>query len=133
MPNIVAIQELVNGPRHLVLKLDVVGDGSGDIDEKLVEVEAFDCTEVRLDSIKGHVDGFDINLEWDGTTRSPLFLIPNALHSYLDLDWSKTSGLINPKVANFTGDVVISSIGLESGEKASLEFHFVKKHYEAPR
>ena len=134
MANIVAIQELVNGPRHLVLKLDVEGDGSGEFtDSTLVDVSTYDCTEVRLDGIKGHVDGFDINLEWDGTTKSPLFMIPNAIHSYIDLNWAKTSGLINPKVANYTGDVVMSSTGLESGEQASLEFHFIKKHYEAPR
>lgn len=134
MANLAAIQELVNGPRHFVVKLDIQGDGSGEItDELLVEVGSLDCTEVRLDGIKGHVDGFDVNLEWDGTTKAPLFKIPNALHSYIDLNWAKTSGLINPKVANFTGDVVFTTTGLESGEIASLEFHFIKKHYEAPR
>ena len=133
MANIVAIQELVNGPRNLVLKLDIEGDGSNEIDEKLVEVGAYDCTEVRLDGIRGHVDGFDLNLVWDGTTRAPLFKIPNSLHSYIDLNWANIGGLINPKVANYTGDVAITSNGLESGEVASLEFHFVKKHYEAPR
>ena len=132
MANLVAIQELENGPRNLILKVDVEGDGSGEFtNELLVEVGAYDCTEVRLDKIQGHVDGFDINLEWDGTTKAPLFKIPNSLHSYLDMGWN--GGLRNPKVANFTGDVVMTSNGLESGEIASLRFHFVKKHYEAPR
>ena len=133
MANIVAIQELVNGPRHLVIKLDVEGDGNSEFSEMLVEIGNYDCTEVRLDGIKGHVDGFDINLTWGGTTEAPLFKISDALHSYIDLDWSKTGGLINPKVANYTGDVNMTSTGLEQGEIASLEFHFIKKHYEAPR
>jgi len=131
MANIVAIQELVNGPRNYVIKLDIEGDGSSDIDEPLVEVGSLNCTEVRLDAITGHVDGFDLNLEWDGTTKAPLFAIPNSLTSPLNYKWA--DGLINPKVANYTGDVRMTSSGLEAGEKASLQFHFVKKHYEAPR
>jgi len=132
MANVVAIQELENGPRHYRIKLDVEGDGSGEFtDEALVEVGSLNCTEVRLDGIKGHVDGFDVNLEWDGTTKAPLFKIPNSLKSYIDLKWA--AGQINPKVANYNGDVIMTSVGLEQGEQASLEFHFVKKHYEAPR
>ena len=137
MANLVAIQELENGPRNLRLKVDIEGDGSSEFtNELLVEVGAFNCTEVRLDSIQGNLDGFYIRLEWDGTTKAPLFVIPNALHSYIDLDWAhghKTVGLINPKVANYTGDVVMTSIGLESGETASLVFHFIKKQYEVTR
>ena len=134
MANLAAIQELVNGPRNLVLKLDIEGDGSGEIvNGALVEVGALNCTEVRLDRVQGTVDGFDINLTWDGTTTAPLFNIPGSKDSRISEDWTKTGGLINPKVANYTGDVSMNTTGLESGEKASLQFHFVKKHYEAPR
>jgi len=135
MTNLFAIQEQVDGPRNLVLKVDISGDGTSELDELLVEVGAFGCGEVRLDAIQGNIiadpgenpadDSFVIDLIWDGPTQAPLFTIPPSLD--INYDWSKTGGLINPKVANYTGDVRLVTRGLGNNESASLQFHFVKK------
>jgi hypothetical protein len=132
MANLFSIQTQVDGARNLVLKVDIAGDGSGELDSLLVDVSAFGCNEVRLDSIQGNIvaddadaDTFNIVLDWAGPTTAPLFTIPSNLD--LNYDWSKTGGLINPKVASYTGDVNLSTIGLGANEKASLQFHFVKK------
>ncbi len=129
MPSIATVQELVNGARHLVLKVDIEGDGVTEIEDTLVEVGAYNCREVRLDSIKGNIDIFALDLTWDGPTEAALFTIGNetAQTDFINLDWSKTGGQINPKVANYTGDVNMTTRGLGNGEKASLEFHFIKK------
>jgi len=128
MPNIAAIQELNNGPRHLVLKLDIEGDGVGEIDEPLVEVGAFACEEVRLDAIQGNMDTFSLDLIWDGPTEAPLFTIPGDLD--LNYNWRHHGGLVNPKVAGYSGDVTMRTRGLGNGETASLTLHFFKKRID---
>jgi len=125
MANVVAIQVLNNGPRNLVLKLDVIGGGDGELDENLVEVGAYGCGRVRLDSIQGSMGAIALDLYWDGPTQAKLFTVPGSLD--LNFDWSKTGGLQNPKVANYTGDVRMLSRGLDQGASASLQFHFVKQ------
>ena len=125
MPNIAAIQELNNGPRHLVLKLDIEGDGVSEIDEPLVQVLNYDVGEVRLDAIQGNMDTFSLDLVWGGPTEAPLFTIPGDLD--LDYDWSSHGGLTNPKVAGYSGDVNMRTRGLGNGETASLTLHFFKK------
>ena len=129
MPNIVAIQELVNGPRNLVLKVDIEGDGqSVEIDQSLVEVGNYNCGEVRLDKLQGQCESFFVDLIWDGTTEAPLFTIIDSQTDF-DYDWSKFGGLINPKVANYTGDVLLRTRGFGTAEglKGSMTLHFVKK------
>ena len=126
MTNLVAIREVENGARNLVLQLDIQGDGVTEItDLDLVEVAGYGCEEVRLNGIKGQIAGFTLKLEWGGTTKAPLFQIDGD--NYVDIDWDKTGGLTNPKVPNYTGDVVLNSSGLVAGEVGSLQFHFIKK------
>jgi len=125
MPSIAAIQELNNGPRHLVLKVDIEGDGITEIDDPLVEVGNYGCDEVRLDGIEGNLDTFKLDLVWDGPTEAPLFSLKSDADA--PYDWSRHGGLTNPKVAGYTGDVHMRTVGLGNGEKASLVFRFVKK------
>ena len=125
MANLVAIQELQNGPRHLVLKLDIQGDGSGEIDEHLVDVGEWGGSEVALGWVKGQVQGFTLNLEWDGPTVAPLMKIEDS--NYIDFNWERTQRLTNPKVAGYSGDVIMTSTGLDAGEQGSLTFGFYKK------
>ena len=126
MPNVVAIQELNNGPRNLVLKLDIEGDGVTELEEFLVEVGNYTCDEVRLDGVQGHMDTFSLDLVWDGPTEAHLFTVNGDL-DFDQYDWSRHGGLTNPKVAGYSGDVLMRSRGLGNGEIASLVFRFVKK------
>jgi len=125
MANLAAVQELNNGERHLVLKLDIEGDGSGEISEHLVDVGEWGGSEVALGWVRGQIEGFQLNLEWDGTTVAPLRMLEPG--NYIDFNWESESRLINPKVAGYTGNVLMTSIGLQAGEKGSLTFGFYKK------
>ena len=125
MANIVGTQELVNGPRHLVIKLDIEGDGTGEINELLANMDNYDCPEVRLDAINGQMEGFTLRLFWDGTTEVPLFPIYPGYN--IDYNWEDPQGQINPKMTGYTGDVRIRSTGLDNGDTASLRFDFFKK------
>ncbi|MCH8022923.1 MAG: hypothetical protein IH932_04180 [Thaumarchaeota archaeon] len=125
MANIAAVQELQNGARHLVLKLDIKGDGSSELDEVLVDVNEFNGSEVRLDWVKGNINGFRVFLEWDGTTLVPFLTIEPG--NYIDFNWRSIGGLVNPKMANFTGNVKLTTIGLDNEEQGSLTFGFYKK------
>ena len=125
MPSIAAIQELNNGPRNLVLKVDIEGDGVTEVDDPLVEVGNYGCDEVRLDSIEGNIEDFTLKLHWDGPTEAPLFTLKASADT--PYSWARHGGLTNPKVAGYTGDVHMRTAGLGNGETASLVFRFVKK------
>ena len=125
MANTVAIQEIHNGDRNYVLKVDIVGDGASEIDELLVDVGDIGSDTVRLDKVKGSAKGFDLILEWDGPTKAPLLFVD--ADNYIDFDYRSTGGHPNPKVASYTGHVRMTTSGLGAGERGSFQFDFVKK------
>ena len=126
MANLVGIQDQVDGPRHLVVRVDITGDGSSATESVTVAETALkNCEEFRLDRITGRLAGFSGNLEWEGTTPVEFLQIPDGAD--MERNFTSVSGETNPKVAGYTGDVKLNLAGLAAGEKGSLLLHFVKK------
>lgn len=125
MANIIGIQELVNGPRNYHVKIDIEGDGSGDETAPVAEVDYLECGSVRLDRIFASLGAFSAHLDWDGATKVPFVQIPAS--NPIDVDWSYQGGLTNPKMANYTGNVNLVTVGLGAGEKGTITLEFVKK------
>lgn len=126
MANIIGIQEIVNGPRNYVIKVDIEGDGAGDeTDFELIQADYLECDNVRLDKVWASLVGFSASLEWDGPTRIPFLQIPAGFD--ISHDWSDSGGLPNPKVANYNGNVNLVTSGLGAGEKGTMILHFKKK------
>ena len=124
MANIIGVQEIVNGPRHYHIKVDIEGDGAGDeVEFPLVDVAYLDCGEVRLDYAWASLKGFDATLSWDGPTEIPFL----QLQSGVEINQSDCCGMPNPKMANYTGNVNLTTSGLGASEKGTMILHFVKK------
>ena len=77
MANIIGIQDLVDGPRHLHVKVDIQGDGSGDDTVVIADAGLKNCGEFRLDGIWGRLEGFTAHLEWAGATPVTFLQVPN--------------------------------------------------------
>lgn len=127
MANIIGIQELVNGERNYHIKIDIEGDGSTDETVPIAEVAYLECGEVRLDKIWANLGAFTAHLDWAGATNVPFLQIPASME--IQHDWTCQGGLTNPKVANYTGDVNLVTVGLGAGEKGTIALHFVKKDH----
>jgi len=125
MANIVGIQDLVDGPRNLHVKIDIEGDGSGDDTVPVAEAALKNCGEFRLDRIWGRLEGFSAHLDWAGDTTVPFLQIPDD--DEIRMDWFRQGGITNPKVAGYTGDVNLVTVGLGAGEVGTITLEFVKK------
>lgn len=129
MANIIGIHEIVNGPRNLVLNIDIEGDGSADETIPIAEADLHNCGTFRLDQVWAHLAGFEAYLEWDGPSKVKFLHIPQDME--IDQCFRRQGGITNPKMANYTGDVNLVTDGLGAGETGSIFLHFVKK--EVPR
>ena len=129
MANLIGIQDQVDGMRNLVVRVDIKGDGStANESVSVAETALKNCGEFRLDRITGRLEGFTANLEWEGPTPVEFLQIPDD--DQIDWNYQSVGGLINPKVANYTGDVKLNIIGLAAGEVGSLLLHFIKKRID---
>ena len=125
MVNTVEVQTLVSGPRNLVLKVHIDGDGSGEeTDTLIVDASAYGASEVKIMGVHGDFSGFTAELEWDATTNVHAMNIPDY---DVDADFTKFGGLINNAGAGKTGDILITTTGLGLGDTGHLILEMKKK------
>jgi len=112
MANIIDIQTIVDGERNVVIKVYLASDGSsGDVTNiSLVDASVLVPipTTLRLVSVTSDLTGFTVNLSWASTANDPLVHLAVGKQQYF---WRKFGGIPNPKTANFTGDMLLSSTG----------------------
>ena len=129
MANLVGIQDQVDGERNLVVRIDIEGDGSSATESITVAETALkNCTEFRLDRVTGRLEGFVASLEWEGTSPVTFLRIPDD--DQIDWNYRSVGGLVNPKIAGYTGDVKLNIAGLAVGGVGSLLLHFIKKRID---
>jgi len=132
MANTLTYNTLEDGERNLIRSLRIASDGSEETATSLVDVSAFNCSEVRLASIKGFIADFQIELLWDATTDVPICAFGNAASvgtGVIDIDFTdggRYPGIPNTKASGYTGDVFYSTLGTTNLDKAFLVFHFIK-------
>lgn len=128
MANTIALQTLEDGHRNLVVKINITGDGSGDETAALVvDVSSYTppATSVSIQSVTYALEGFSAALNWDATTDK-LALVMNSTAPMTD-DFTKHGGLINDAGAGKTGDIMLATTGLGSGEKGTIVLTMRKK------
>lgn len=130
MANTVAKQTLHNGDRNLVVKVNITGDGSGEeTATQIVDVSAFsgynvDWTEVRVDKAQWSNSGVSLTLLWDATTDVAFLECPAGDG---EVDFRKIGGLINNAGSGVTGDIMVTTVGLGSGDQAMIVLEMVKR------
>jgi len=124
MANTVETQVLVNGERNLVLKIHIHGDGSGEeTDTIIVNASVYGTSDIKIMGIQSAFTGFSAELIWGGSPNLHCF---NVSASDLAQDFEEFGGLNNNAVAK-TGDILITTVGLGSGDSGSLILKMIKK------
>lgn len=130
MANTNTKQVLHDGGRNYVVHIFLASDGvTGDItDDVVVDVSAIDPipTDVKLVRAYGSITGFSAVLEWDADTDVAFLQIPDG--DYFDYDFCKIGGIINNAGTGVTGDVLLTTSGLDTaGDQGTITLEFKKR------
>jgi len=119
MAHTVNVQTLLDSSRQLIVNVTIVGDGaSGELSaQKVIDVSTFNpaFTESSILEIKSSLDSFGVLLLWDATTDDEAYALGAG---EADLDFRPIGGLVNPSSTGATGDLMITTNGLNASSKA---------------
>lgn len=128
MVNTVTQRTLLGGgsDRNIYRMIHIVSDGSEEAD-----LVVYDNSTLIADTAKGSLmqvwlsgDASIMRLEWDQTTDSPAFAgdPTNGLH----YDFRGFGGITNPNGSGATGDLLLTSVDLDSGDEVMIIIHIVQ-------
>jgi hypothetical protein len=134
MANLISIQTIIDGPRSSVIKIGIVGDGSGEEASTVIyDASAYTppCTNDKLMKIEYSISGFSARLDWDAIVNVPLMNLVEA-HPYMALyDFCEDSmafgGIPNNGGTGRTGDILITTFGLGLGDSGHIILYINKK------
>ena len=126
MPNTIAKQLVLNGSRNYVIRVTIVGDGSGEETALLLNSTTGDCgTNDKLMCVQASFTGFSGTLLWDASTDVMATQIVGDKDVHLK--WWKTGGIVNNSGTGKTGDILLTTVGLGAGDKGELTLYLKKK------
>lgn len=123
MANTLTISFPMKGTKLFTAKIDIVGDGSGEISATTVIDPSTDLPsplgKFKIRAIQWDLVGFDAQLLWDATTDVHAFELPQGVcggHRFSDTG----SHLINNAGTGVTGKLLITTTGLSSSGKGTI-------------
>lgn len=121
---------LEDGPRNLILLVNIVGDGLGELTNALlVDRSTFvptDGTKTRVDKIEGNLDGFSATLSFDATADLVFVALPAG--NLFNYDWREEGGISSNKAdAGANGDVLLTTLGTGANERGTFTI-WMRKH-----
>lgn len=125
MANTVTLTTILDGKRNLIKRIDILGDGSGEVsDSVVVDVSAHGATAVAIVKEYHQLSGFTAALEWDATADTHIMTCAGEG----GLNFREIGGPINNNAGDGkTGDILLTTIGLGSGERGTITLEMVKK------
>lgn len=124
MPNAVTINKVLNGVTHRVVYMTLVSDGSEETDLVVYDSSAFQGTDTltcRIDKIEYSFSAASTArayLEFDASTDVLAFnILPGFAQKF---DFRDIGGLQNYAGTGKTGDITLTTTGLESGDTMAL-------------
>jgi len=134
MPNSLDVRKIIDGERSAVFAITILGDGTGDYSSELmIDVSTLEpnhrgvpCSEVSIMKMSGFCINFFANLLWDGNTDA--LSLGFNFYSDFSYDFQRVGGLVNPKPAGFTGDIMITTNSLGAAETGFIYLEVVKKY-----
>lgn len=123
MATSVNTRTLMDGPRNVVVRVDIVGDGTT-TDETFTAIDFSALTAnnrngktafstVRIDKVQSVLNGFSGELLFDADTDDFGVQLANG---ETDHDFCKFGGIADPKSTGFTGDVLLITHGVGSND-----------------
>lgn len=128
MANTITKQTLVDNERNLVVKVHIVGDGTGD--EATANLLLFSDYTPNLDGsetlmkIQSNLVGFSASLIWDATTNVDIMALYAGDSEH---DFTAFGGLKNNAGTGVTGNVLLQTVGLGAGDEGTIIL-CMKKH-----
>jgi hypothetical protein len=121
MANTVTVTKILNTTKYDVIKLDVIGDGSGDETSTVVYDYSADSyaadskSAARIEKMWNIVDGTaSIDFLWDGAAQVYAWSAPQYSPG-TPIDFSSFGGVSNHATTP-TGDLVFNTVNLGSGD-----------------
>lgn len=123
----VTSQTIVDGSRISVISTVIVGNGGDLTDQVIYDASSFvdPTTDNKIMWIKHSMVGFSGFLSWDATANIVFYPIPaeEAQHT----SFVEFGGIINNAGAGKTGDILLTTSGLGSGDTGLIIFQINKK------
>lgn len=122
MANTITKTTIIDGVRNLVIMLNISGDGSGDETNTLImDRSTFaptDGIEIVVEKVAGNLNGFTAALSFDATTD---LIFASCPATWFEYDWKCFGGVSSNKSgAGTNGDILLTTVGLGSGEKGTI-------------
>lgn len=125
MPNTNTNRVLSGSPsdKNYYVMLNISSDGSEETDLVVYDNSTAinDVTRGKVMQVWASGNSSTCTLEWDQTTDSPIASFDPAYTQYLD--FRSFGGVSNPGAAGATGDVVLTTAGLDAGDAVTLILH----------
>lgn len=123
MANVITTQVLKNSRKEVIVKVTVLGDGSGEETDTVI----FDASDYdymtdgnNLREIEYALSGFDIELEWHATANIPIINLVEDHQTWVD--YERIGGIPNNAGAGRTGDILMTTVGLDDGDFGHIIF-----------
>ncbi|MCF4166337.1 hypothetical protein L2U69_11835 [Zavarzinia compransoris] len=126
MADAVTTQIIQDGPRHAVVKLTNLSDGTGEAAVTKVDVSALSGapSEVHLARVFYCVQGMVATLLWDATADVRLM----DLAGDGEAGFETFGGISNNAGAGKTGDILLTTTGASAGDSYTIVL-WLTKHY----
>lgn len=130
MANTVSINKLIDNNKCLVVKVDILGDGSGEETDKIiVDASTFTpaFTDCAIAAIFSSLSGFKALLEFDATTDTPAFSLSEGVVDYGRLAADNFNTIPNTAGSGITGDILMTTLGLGANDSGTILLKINKK------
>jgi hypothetical protein len=129
MANTITKTTLIDGPRNLVVLVNIVGDASGNESGTVLlnrsDYAPTDGTEFSVKKIEGHLSGFSAQLLFEATADLEFAQLPAS--DYFCYDWRCEGGISSNKAgAGANGDILITTSDL-GAERGTFTIHCTKQ------
>lgn len=117
-----------SGSSHLVVRsIHIVSDGSEETDLVVYDNSALinDVTRGKLIKVQASGSSCICRLEWDQSTDSPIASFDPAYTQ--ELCFRKFGGVSNPNATGATGDIVLTTANLDSGDEVTLFLYILQE------
>lgn len=106
--------------RRVIRSIHIVSDGSEETDLVIYDNSAFvdDVLRGTVDAVMASGNSCTLRLEWDQTTDAPIVSLDPAYSQ--SMDFTFFGGISNPGAAGATGDILLTTAGLDAGDEVTL-------------
>jgi len=116
-----------SGNRRVVVRLTGVSDGTGETDVRKVDLDLLKTPNgnvpkrTAVESIEYHVFGMTVVLEWERTPHAEIIrLNENGVENTGSKSWEKYGGYVDPGLDDATGDILLTSTNMTSGDNYDI-------------